>query len=51
MMQNLGILKVYLEEQLLLKYYVKILEHDGYQRGLASIAYKFLDERSALCAH
>ena len=48
------ILKIYLEEQRLIKYYVinhfdiaKNLKYDGYQHGLASMVYKFFDKKSA----
>ena len=48
------ILKVYLEEQLLIKYCVvkhlillKNPKYDGYQRGIASMVYKCLDKKTS----
>ena len=47
------ILKICLEEQLLIEYYVikhsrcQNLKYDGYQGGLASMAYKFFDKKSS----
>ena len=38
------ILKIYLEEQLLVKYQ----KYDGHQRGYASMFYKFYDIKSTL---
>ena len=45
------ILKIYVEEQLLIKYHeikkfniAKNLKHDGNQKGLASMAYKSFDK-------
>ena len=41
------ILKIYLEEQLQIKYYVINPKYDGYQRGLASMVYKVFDKKTA----
>ena len=48
------ILKIYLEEQLLKKYYViktfniaKHPKYDEYQQGLASVIYKLFDKKSS----
>ena len=55
------ILKIYLEEQLLIKYYVikhlillKILDmvgDDGYQRDLGSMVYKSFDKKTTSLAY
>ena len=52
-----AVLRIYLEEQLLIKYYVikhliwaKNPKYEGYQRGPALIVYKFFDIKLLLCA-
>ena len=54
----LEILKVCLEQQLLIKYYevkafiiAKNSKYDGHQRGLASMVSKFFDKKSATSGH
>ena len=43
----MDILKIYLEQQLLIEYYMTKPKYDGFQRGLASIIFKFFNNKSA----
>ena len=54
MMWFMEILKIWIEEQLLINYYakkdlkmLKILKYDRYQGGLASVVYKYFDKKSS----
>ena len=55
MMWFMEILKIWIEEQLLINYYakkdlkmLKILKYDRYQGGLASVVYKYFDKKSSV---